>query len=395
MNNIYKEKVLIACSGGPDSMALLDMAKDKYDVYVAHINYHKRDSADRDERIVRNYCKKNNIPLYVKDYKDFKGGNFQDKARVFRYEYFASLVKELKLKRVLVAHHKDDLIETYLLQLKRGGEVSYYGLKKEVTIKGIKVKRPLLKYFKDDLLDYCHLNKIKYGIDESNLGNDYARNKIRHEVVEKMTKKEKNALVKEIKLKNNDLSLKSKDAKKYLNKRTKISIKEFLNYKEANFLLREMIKENISTKEVNELIKQIKEAKSLEILIGTKYLVKEYDYLEVYPKENDYKYVLDKIKYIKTKHFNLTKTGTSKEGVTLKEDDFPITIRNYREGDSILMRYGTKKINRFFIDNKIASKDRKMWPIMLNRQGSVILVPKIGCDKNHYSSNHNLYMIKL
>ena len=127
MENIYKEKVLIACSGGPDSMALLDMVKDKYDVYVAHINYHKRATADRDERIVKNYCKKNNLPLYVKDYKDTKGGNFQDKARVFRYEYFSQLVKELKLKRVLVAHHKDDLIETYFLQLNRGGEVSYYG----------------------------------------------------------------------------------------------------------------------------------------------------------------------------------------------------------------------------------------------------------------------------
>lgn len=376
-------------------MALLDMVKDKYDVYVAHINYHKRATADRDERIVKNYCKKNNLPLYVKDYKDTKGGNFQDKARVFRYEYFSQLVKELKLKRVLVAHHKDDLIETYFLQLNRGGEVSYYGLKKEVIIKGVRVKRPLLKYFKEDLLKYCDNKRIEYGIDESNLSNDYTRNKIRHEIVEKMSRKEKNKLIKEIKIRNIDLTLKSEDASKYLNKRKRITVEEFLSYKYPSFLLREMIKENIATKEVNELIKQIKEAKSLEILIGDKYLVKEYDYLEVYPKEDNYEYVLDKIKCIRTKHFNLTKMGTSKQGVTIKEEDFPITIRNYKEGDSILMRYGTKKINRFFIDNKIPSKDRKMWPILLNRQGSVILVPEIGCDKYHYSSNHNLYMIKL
>ena len=63
-----KENVLIACSGGPDSMALLDMYRTKKKVVVCHINYHKRDSAKRDENIVRKYCKENNIPFikYIK-----------------------------------------------------------------------------------------------------------------------------------------------------------------------------------------------------------------------------------------------------------------------------------------------------------------------------------------
>ena len=91
-----KKKVLIGCSGGPDSMALLDMSKDKYDVYCAHVNYHKRKSANRDERIVKDYCLKNKIPFYSIDYKDKAGGNFQDKARVFRYGYFSKLIKPSK-----------------------------------------------------------------------------------------------------------------------------------------------------------------------------------------------------------------------------------------------------------------------------------------------------------
>ena len=73
-----KDKYLVACSGGPDSMALLDMFKDKYELYVCHINYHKRESAKRDELIVRRYCKKNRIKCFVYDYIDSDGGNFQD-----------------------------------------------------------------------------------------------------------------------------------------------------------------------------------------------------------------------------------------------------------------------------------------------------------------------------
>ena len=59
------------------------------------------------------------------------------------------------------------------------------------------------------------------------------------------------------------------------------------------------------------------------------------------------------------------------------------------------MRYGTKKINRFFIDKKIRYSERKTWPIMLNRNNEVILVPGIGSNVNHYSKKHNVYMLKL
>ena len=59
------------------------------------------------------------------------------------------------------------------------------------------------------------------------------------------------------------------------------------------------------------------------------------------------------------------------------------------------MTYGTKKLNRFFIDNKIRLKDRLLWPVMVNKNASAILVPEIGCDIKHYSEKHNVFMIKL
>ena len=392
--NSMSKRVLIACSGGPDSMALLDMMKDKYEVYVAHVNYHHRDSAKRDEDIVRKYCLRYQIPFFKKDYVDNEKGNFQDKARIFRYKFFNELVNKYQLECVLTAHHKDDLIETYLMQREKNIDVSYYGLKKEVNLYGVIVKRPLLKYTKKQLENYCLKNNIEFGIDESNLTNLYTRNKIRHEIIDKLTIRQKDEYVSVINIVNKKLEKERNDTKKYINKRTKLSIEEFNNYENKLLLLRTFIDKNISEKYGEEIIRQIEEAKSFEIIIDDKYLCKEYDYLEVYLKENDYFYILDNFQYFKTKHFKLSKKGNSKEGVTLDVDDFPLTIRNYKNGDFIKMRYGKKKLSRFFIDNKISSKDRKMWPVMLNKNNEIILVPNIGCNKYHYSAKHNIYMVK-
>ena len=116
--------------------------------------------------------------------------------------------------------------------------------------------------------------------------------------------------------------------------------------------------------------------------------------MEVFDELCNYSYKLKDIEIKDYDYFKIQKSSKDKfAGVTVSEDDFPLTIRNYREGDSILMRYGTKKINRFFIDNKISYKDRLIWPIVLNRHGSAILVPGIGCDKDHYSSKHNLFVV--
>ena len=391
-----KKRVLVACSGGPDSMALLDMVKDEYDVHVAHINYHKRRTANRDERIVRDYCHKHDIPFHKKDYKDDKSsGNFQDKARVFRYLFFAECIREYGLECVLVAHHRDDLIETYLLQKKRKGDVSYYGLKRNVVIKDVRVSRPLLKYTKKDLLDYCHKNGIGYGIDESNLSDLYTRNRIRHELVEKMSDDDKRILIREINEKNRVQKEAIRKAKAYLQKRKTMPVREFLDYDDKVRLLRIFLDINISSKEAEELIRQIREADSFETLIKDKYLVKEYSYLEVFPKEEDYVYRLDDIRCFKDRHFRLARKGGRKEGVYVTEEDLPLTVRNYREGDAISMRYGTKKIRRFFIDSKISSRERKTWPVMCNSEGNVILVPGIGCDRHHYREKYNLYMLKL
>ncbi|MBQ1508506.1 MAG: tRNA lysidine(34) synthetase TilS, partial [Erysipelotrichaceae bacterium] len=79
--------------------------------------------------------------------------------------------------------------------------------------------------------------------------------------------------------------------------------------------------------------------------------------------------------------------------VTLKKEDFPVTVRNVREGDRIKMRYGTKKISRFFIDRKIPWEKRMSWPVMANKDGTVVFVPGMGCAQTHHSIHGNCFMI--
>ena len=376
-------------------MALLNMYKNKYDLICCHINYHKRKSAKRDEEIVKEYCISNNIKFIKYDYKNTKKGNFQDLARVFRYKCFAKCVNEYKLDGVLVGHHKDDLIETYLIQKKRKGTVSYYGLKNKTVIFDVKIVRPLLKYTKDELLSYCLKHNIKYGIDESNLTDSYLRNQIRHSKVEKMSNEEKDEIIKEIEYKNYVLNEEEKAVKDYINNKSLFYYDEFMSCPYIKKLLRTLLYDNLSDKYLNEIIKALKSSKNIELNIKDKCLYKEYHYIEVCDKTKPYSYKLNDIVYKYYPYFRLAKKGNSFEGVTVSKEDFPLIIRNVKDGDFIEMRYGKKKVSRFFIDKKVPTSKRKVWPIIINAKGSAILVPGIGCDKYHYSTKHNLYMIKL
>ncbi len=378
-------------------MALLDMAR-KQEVYleVAHMNYHHRDSADRDEKLVRAYCRDHGIRFHKADFcDDDHSGNFQDNARKQRYAFFAKLCCKNHLDEVLIGHNLDDLIETYLMQKKRNLGVSYYGIKERNILYGVNVFRPLLKIEKQQLERYCLKNKIRYGIDESNLSDIYTRNKIRHETVEKMSSEEKKELYEEICIINRDIDDRFRKAERRL-KGSSFSVDEFIMTPDLELYLHRHFLER-SDKTIKEMIRQLKESRSCAFLGKDILLVKEYDHISKSDPIKEYEFVFKnekQIKYGDHGFFRIERSGNSFEGATLKKEDFPITIRNFKSRDKIRMRYGSKAINRFFIDRKIGYYDRKMWPIVLNRSDEVILVPGIGCDINHYSNNHNFFVIK-
>ena len=379
-------------------MALLDMAR-LSGVYleVAHMNYHHRPTADRDEKLVRSYCRKYSIKFHRCDFDENRyPGNFQSAARNARYDFFKKTVDKNKLEIVLIAHQKDDLIETYLMQKEKKLETAYYGIRKENVINGVRVLRPLLSYEKNDLIRYCDDNKIVYGIDESNLTDDYERNRIRHNKVDKMDHKQKQLMIQKINKENKIRKTHLAKAKEKLNKE-EYSVSSFLKIPYLKEYLRTIFVHR-SKKTIEEYLRQLRDGEKCNFETDDYCLIKEYGKIFFFKKPENYSYTfknLDEMKNKKYQYFRIAKKGSNFEGVTLKEDDFPVVIRNVIEGDKIVMRYGTKKLNRFFIDNKIPMKERLSWPVLINRTGSAILVPGIGCDKYHYSDNHNMFVIKL
>ena len=181
MLNLEKNRhYLLACSFGPDSMALFDMLlKEGYKFSVAHVNYHLRRESNEEESKLRDFCVKHNIGIYVKDVNEVLGeSNLEMKCREIRYNFFISVIKENKFDALLVAHQEDDLIETYLMQKRRKNLVNYFGIKEISYFADIEIIRPLLRYRKEELLMYCRMFNVPYAIDKTNLEDHFLRNQI-------------------------------------------------------------------------------------------------------------------------------------------------------------------------------------------------------------------------
>jgi tRNA(Ile)-lysidine synthase len=179
------QKVLIAVSGGLDSMVLLDLSrKSGLKILAAHVNYHKRgESSLQDEQLVRDYCAKHDLKFESKSAELSLGESndgFQGEARKVRYTWFEELSLKDDIDLIFTAHHLNDRIETLFINLLRGAGLK--GLKSIPRIKG-RIRRPLLSFERKELEEYARTNKVPWRHDESNFSEEYLRNKIRHGLV--------------------------------------------------------------------------------------------------------------------------------------------------------------------------------------------------------------------
>ncbi len=403
MKTLNKDKkYLIAVSGGSDSMALLDYCHNAgFFVMAAHVNYHHRDSAFRDQKIVEDYCRQYQIPCFVLNAVYPEKGNFEAWAREIRYDFFRDLVKKNRLDAVLVAHHRDDHLETYLLQKESGRIPLVYGLKEKNRINGLTICRPFLHKTKQELIDYCKENRMEYGEDETNYDMSYSRNRIRRDLSE-YSEEEKDRLEKEIREENRKLTVFYKETKK-IAKCLKTS--DLTAYRKSDLSIRlEAMRGFLISKKIDarhftqdylkELDDILNKDKNYLICIQDRVFSFSYGTIRVEKKPKEYSYTIKRMKTGNTKYFRLEETGDNVNGVYVTEDDFPLTIRSFKENDSIHLRFGTKKLNRFFIDRKIDLIDRMSWPVVENRKKEIILIPGLGCSVSHYQPSYNLYVAR-
>ena len=178
-----QDKVLVALSGGADSVALLRVLLSLgYTCECTHCNFHLRGlESDRDENFVRQLCEEHSIPLHVTHFDTSAYAkehhlSIEMAARELRYEWFEHIRKEIEASVIAVAHHRDDSVETFLLNLMRGAGIN--GLK-GIPVKNGYIVRPLLSVSRDVILDYLQAINQGYVTDSTNLEDEYMRNKIR------------------------------------------------------------------------------------------------------------------------------------------------------------------------------------------------------------------------
>ena len=178
---------LVALSGGADSVALLLILKDLgYRIEAAHCNFHLRgEESNRDEVFVKNLCEEKAIPLHVihfetKEYVALHQVSIEMAARELRYGYFRRLRQDIGAEKVCVAHHRDDAVETLLMNLMRGSGV--HGLT-GIRAHHDEIVRPLLALSRQEIEDYLHSIGQSYVTDSTNLVDDVMRNKIRLNVL--------------------------------------------------------------------------------------------------------------------------------------------------------------------------------------------------------------------
>ncbi len=178
---------LVALSGGADSVALLRILRDlDYQIEAAHCNFHLRGAeSDRDEAFVRQLCDSLGIKLHLihfdtESYASVHQVSIEMAARELRYGYFRSLCKDIGAETVCVAHHRDDAVETFLMNLLRGSGI--HGLT-GIRPKNGPIVRPLLCVGRQDILDYLHSIGQDYVTDSTNLESIVLRNKLRLQVL--------------------------------------------------------------------------------------------------------------------------------------------------------------------------------------------------------------------
>ena len=180
-------KIIVGLSGGADSITLLDsLHKQGYMCIAAHCNFHIRnEEANRDSEFAHSQANARKIPFFridfnTNEYATLKGLSTEMAARNLRYQWFAELKEREKADYIAVAHHADDSIETFLINLSRGtGLKGLSGIKK---VQG-EIVRPLLEFTKKDILDYIEEQGLTYVDDSTNFESVYLRNKFRNQVI--------------------------------------------------------------------------------------------------------------------------------------------------------------------------------------------------------------------
>ena len=421
------EKLLVAVSGGLDSVVLLHLLyKMEVNCVVAHCNFKLRDKdSDRDEIFVKDLAEKYNFPVHTiafetAEYAKEKGISIEMAARDLRYDWFEKIRKESECSYILTAHHADDVIETVLINLTRGtGIHGLTGIKAKIN----RLVRPLLPFSRDELKAYAIDNQVEYREDYTNAQTDFVRNKIRHQIIPVLreinpsiqkTMYENVARFSDVDLiYNNEIINKRSNLIDQEEDRLLISLDELKKLPAQNSHLFELLKPyGFHSRDVANIIESLDSisgkiffSDDFQILRDREYLVlskkreKESGVFEL--QENDQVDVFDK-------RFNCQiyerpsdfKFSTNPQIACFDADklSFPLKLRKWQEGDVFrpIGMKGRKKVSDYFIDNKFSLTDKENAWLLVSGDDIVWLVGHRMDDRFKITKKtSNIYRIEI
>lgn len=373
-NITAENEIPVAFSGGPDSIFLTEgLIKLGYKPLLIYINYHDSPTVYIEEKIVKQYSQINRLKLIEHEVNIPDNVNFEDEARKIRYKFFSDVIKIHPNKFILTAHHKNDDIETMILQINRNNIVDYYGLKEKNDIFGVTVIRPILNYTKLEIIEYLTKNNIFFYDDPTNYEQERQRNILRANLKNidynhyKNLKISLNQKVKEEKDK-----IKNIANGKYISKKIYSTLSDNEKKRLLNFLLNYNLGYSNSNL-INICLMRLKSNKSFEENLKNNISLfqdKNNFFFGTTTNKRNYSYIIEKEGYYKFKEFDIEiKLGN------FNIKDFPIFIETPKQKDIIETNIKQNNVIKFLKHHNVPNFLINIFPIIKNKDKKIIYVP--------------------
>ena len=426
---LKNKKLLVAISGGIDSVVLVYLLNQlNFDISLAHCNFQLRgEDSDQDEKFVKKLASQLQLPIFTKsfpttDFAKKEKLSIQLAARTLRYDWFKALMKENKLDHILTAHHADDSLETFLINMIRGTGLD--GLT-GIPERNENILRLLLPFTREQIEKYAEDNTIVWRDDSSNVETKYVRNKIRHDVIPVLKELNPSLLTSFNKTLQNLKGSRQiiKDSIENLKglvmvpseaKIQKIDIEKLKEFNTPQAYLYELLNDFGFT-EWNDIADLLEAQSGKQIVSSTHRLVKDRNFLlltdmdsiRIKEKEKIYE-VSEKDRIVEVEDFKLeisdVKTisieGKTQNVAFIDRDKlkFPLIVRKWKNGDYFYPSgmQGKKKLSKFFIDNKMSVLQKeKIW--LLCSANEIIWVIGKRLDDRYKAivTTHNILKIEL
>ena len=420
---LKEKKLLIAISGGIDSVVLTHLLQQlNYNISLAHCNFQLRDEeSNLDELFIKNLGTELNIPVFSIQFETTKYSkenklSTQLAARKLRYDWFNQLIEEHNFDYVLTAHHADDNLETFLINLTRGTGLE--GLTGIPTVNK-NIVRPLLIFSRKEIESYAVNNKITWREDASNSETKYLRNKIRHQIVPILKELNPNFLKTHAKTTDflkqsqqivnhkiqqvaNNLIIKEGDL-------IKINILKLLKLSNPEIYLYQLLKDYKFT-EWKDVYHLIYAQSGKKVTTNSHTLLKDRDFLLLLPTikikstENQLFTVnFNDLKIVNP--VNLVFKNTSKSTIIdtncIFVDKFllnyPLIIRRWKSGDYFYPTgmSGKKKVSKYFKDEKLSLFDKNNTWLLCSNDDKIIWIIGKRQDRRFLVSNKTTQILKI